>query len=145
MKNLSWSIQQVVTKKFCTCSRRSFSSIEGTKIPLTDLERFELETLRRERANVYRLSEDLAHLNTIHKDQMSMLAIVEEIKLLKKEVKLIVSAKRTHLVSTAEAKAMPTEYNEMPHDVLITLAALGDQDAREERVIREIMAVDNLS
>jgi hypothetical protein len=32
----------------------------------------------------------------------------------------------------------------MPNDVLLTLAVMGDQDAREERVIREIMAVENL-
>ncbi len=40
---------------------------------------------------------------------------------------------------------MPRNYNEMPNDVLLTMAIGGDQDAREERLIREIMAVDNVS
>jgi len=47
-------------------------------------------------------------------------------------------------VSIANAKTMPRHYNQMPSDVLLVMAAGGDQDAREERVIREIMAVDNV-
>ena len=39
---------------------------------------------------------------------------------------------------------MPRYYNEMPADVLLVMAASGDQEAREERVIREIMAVDKV-
>ena len=44
-----------------------------------------------------------------------------------------------------DAKLMPREYYEMPNDVLLTLAASGDFGAKEERLIREIMAVDALS
>ena len=39
---------------------------------------------------------------------------------------------------------MPKHYNEMPNGVLLTMAASGDQQAREERVIREIMSVDGI-
>lgn len=48
-------------------------------------------------------------------------------------------------VTIAQAKAMPKNYDEMPNDVLLTMAIMGDQEAREERLIREIMAVDNVS
>jgi hypothetical protein len=37
---------------------------------------------------------------------------------------------------------MPREYNSMPADVLLMMAASGGQDAKEERLIREVMAVD---
>ena len=50
---------------------------------------------------------------------------------------------RSYLTIEA-AKKMPRHYNEMPPDVLLVMAASGDQEAREERVIREIMAVDNV-
>lgn len=40
---------------------------------------------------------------------------------------------------------MPRHYHEFPNDVLITAALVGDQEAREERLIREIMAVDDVS
>lgn len=40
---------------------------------------------------------------------------------------------------------MPRNYDEMPNDVLLSMAVMGDQEAREERLIREIMAVDNVS
>lgn len=43
------------------------------------------------------------------------------------------------------AKKMPKKYNELPNEVVINMAIMGDQDAREERLIREIMAVDNVS
>ena len=46
-------------------------------------------------------------------------------------------------VTTEMARAMPKLYYEMPNDVLLTMAVMGDQDAREERLIREIMAVDD--
>jgi hypothetical protein len=49
------------------------------------------------------------------------------------------------VVTIEEAKKMPRLYREMPNDILLTMAVMGDQDAREERVIREIMAVDNVT
>jgi hypothetical protein len=47
-------------------------------------------------------------------------------------------------VSIETAKAMPKLYYEMPNDVLLTMAVMGDQEAREERLIREIMSVDDV-
>jgi hypothetical protein len=44
-----------------------------------------------------------------------------------------------------DAKTMPREYYEMPNEVLLTLAANGDYGAMEERLIREIMAVDDVT
>jgi hypothetical protein len=49
------------------------------------------------------------------------------------------------IVSLEEAKKLPKNYNDMPNDVLLTMAVMGDQDAREERLVREIMSVDNVS
>lgn len=43
------------------------------------------------------------------------------------------------------AKSMARKYSELPNDLLITIATLGDQEAREERLIRDIMTVDNCS
>eukprot|EP00981_Chlorochromonas_danica_P000791 scaffold192_cov320-Ochromonas_danica.AAC.2 len=40
---------------------------------------------------------------------------------------------------------MPRNYNEMPNEILLNMAIMGDQEAREERLIREIMAVDGVS
>lgn len=40
---------------------------------------------------------------------------------------------------------MVRKYNDMPNEVLLNMAIMGDQDAREERVIREVMAVENVS
>ena len=51
----------------------------------------------------------------------------------------------TTRVSIDEAKAMPKRYSEMPNEILLTMAIMGDQDAREERMIREIMSVDSVS
>lgn len=48
-------------------------------------------------------------------------------------------------VTIAQAKNMPKNYDEMPNDVLLSMAIMGDQEAREERLIREIMAVDDVS
>lgn len=48
------------------------------------------------------------------------------------------------VVTIEMAKAMPKMYNEMPNDALLSMAVMGDQEAREERLIREIMAVDNV-
>ncbi len=51
----------------------------------------------------------------------------------------------TRTVTIEEAKKMPRLYREMPNDILLTMAVMGDQDAREERLIRDIMAVDNVT
>jgi hypothetical protein len=32
----------------------------------------------------------------------------------------------------------------MSGDILVQMAVMGDQEAREERLVREIMAVDNI-
>jgi hypothetical protein len=40
---------------------------------------------------------------------------------------------------------MPRTYRTFPNDVLLTSAIMGDQEAREERLIRDIMAVDNVN
>ncbi len=48
------------------------------------------------------------------------------------------------IVTVQEAKQMSGTYNTMSNDVILTMAVLGDQEAREERMIREIMSVDNL-
>jgi hypothetical protein len=50
----------------------------------------------------------------------------------------------TNIVTIQEAKQMVKAYNCMSNEILLTLAAMGDQEAREERVIREIMAVDQV-
>ena len=46
---------------------------------------------------------------------------------------------------TEMATAMPRHYYEMSNQALLQMATLGDQHAREERLIREIMAVDEVS
>eukprot|EP00600_Ochromonadales_sp_CCMP1393_P009992 CAMPEP_0174954186 /NCGR_PEP_ID=MMETSP0004_2-20121128/283_1 /TAXON_ID=420556 /ORGANISM="Ochromonas sp., Strain CCMP1393" /LENGTH=216 /DNA_ID=CAMNT_0016201969 /DNA_START=74 /DNA_END=724 /DNA_ORIENTATION=- len=51
----------------------------------------------------------------------------------------------TARITIEEAKAMPKNYDQMPNDILLSMAIMGDQDAREERLIREIMSVDNCS
>lgn len=48
------------------------------------------------------------------------------------------------IVSIDEAKKMAKTYNELPNEALHMMAASGDQEAREERLIREIMSVDHL-
>jgi hypothetical protein len=57
---------------------------------------------------------------------------------------MMVTLKASH-VTIDIAKKMPRKYEELSNDVLVTIAVLGDQEAREERLIREIMAVDNKS
>lgn len=47
-------------------------------------------------------------------------------------------------VTRAQAKKMPLLMNQYPNDALIMLAAQGSHEAREECVIREIMAVDDV-
>lgn len=49
------------------------------------------------------------------------------------------------IITIEEAKKMPKNYNEIPNDILLNMAVMGDQEAREERLIREIMAVDNVT
>jgi len=49
------------------------------------------------------------------------------------------------VVSLEEAKKLPREFEEMSNDVITIMAVLGDQEAREERLIREIMAVDGVT
>jgi hypothetical protein len=60
-------------------------------------------------------------------------------------LKVAAAALTTSRVTIEQAKNMPRNYPEMPNDVLLTMAIMGDQDAREERMIREIMSVDNVS
>ena len=50
----------------------------------------------------------------------------------------------TARVSIKEAKAMPKNYSEFPSSVLLNAALNGDQEAKEERMIREIMSVENV-
>jgi hypothetical protein len=50
----------------------------------------------------------------------------------------------TKIVSVEEARKMPKSYNQMPNDILLTMAVGGDQEAREERLIRDIMSTDNI-
>lgn len=49
------------------------------------------------------------------------------------------------IVTVEEAKQMKRQYNEFNNDTLLSLAVMGDQEAREERLIREIMAVDGVT
>ena len=47
-------------------------------------------------------------------------------------------------ISIAEASKLPSDYNEMPNDVIQIMAVDGDSDAKEERLIRNIMCVDGI-
>ena len=51
---------------------------------------------------------------------------------------------RGFAVSIQTAKEMPKTYNQMHNDLLLSMAILGDPEARKERLVREIMAVDNV-
>jgi hypothetical protein len=51
----------------------------------------------------------------------------------------------TQRITIEEAKKMAKNYDEMPNDILLSMAIMGDQEAREERLIREVMSVDNVS
>ena len=51
----------------------------------------------------------------------------------------------SRVITLEDAKKLPREFEEMSNDVITIMAVLGDQEAREERLIREIMAVDNVS
>ena len=46
--------------------------------------------------------------------------------------------------SIEDAKAQMREYYEMPDDVLLTASIMGDVDACAERLVREIMSVDEV-
>jgi hypothetical protein len=48
-------------------------------------------------------------------------------------------------VTLEQAQDMPRSYNELSNELIISAAIEGDQDAIEERLIREIMAVDGLN
>lgn len=50
----------------------------------------------------------------------------------------------THSVTLEEAKKASFLYNTMSNDILTLMASHGDQFAREERLIRNIMAVDEV-
>ena len=54
------------------------------------------------------------------------------------------SSGQAKYISIEEAKQMPKLHRSMPNDILVILASTSDHEAREERVIREIMATDNL-
>ena len=56
-----------------------------------------------------------------------------------------IAAMSTKRVTIEQAKLMAKNYDEMPNDILLSMAISGDQEAREERLIREIMSVDNIS
>ena len=48
------------------------------------------------------------------------------------------------VVTIEESRLMPKRYSHLSNDIVITMCAMGDQEARQERVIREIMATDNI-
>jgi hypothetical protein len=48
-------------------------------------------------------------------------------------------------VTLEQAQDMPRSYNELPNELIIAAAIEGDQEAVEERLIREIMAVESLN
>lgn len=50
----------------------------------------------------------------------------------------------SHVVTKEEAKKLPREFEEMSNDTITILARMGDQEAREERLIREIMRCDDV-
>lgn len=47
-------------------------------------------------------------------------------------------------ITIEEASKLPKDYNEMPNDVIQVMAIDGDSDAKEERLIRNIMSVDGI-
>ena len=47
-------------------------------------------------------------------------------------------------ISIEMAKTLPRDYNEMSNDIIQVMAIDGDSDAKEERLIRNIMAVDDV-
>lgn len=47
-------------------------------------------------------------------------------------------------VTSKEASELPSDYNEMPNDLIQIMAVDGDMQAKEERLIRNIMKVDGV-
>lgn len=54
------------------------------------------------------------------------------------------SRQLSHVVTKEEAKQQPREFEEMSNETITILARMGDQEAREERLIREIMNIDDV-
>jgi len=50
----------------------------------------------------------------------------------------------SNVVTKEQARQMVTKYNQMPNDVILMMAVGGDQEAKQERLIREIMKVDDV-
>lgn len=46
---------------------------------------------------------------------------------------------RPHVVTIDYAKSMPRSFRDMPNDIILTMAVMGEQGARTERLIRDIM------
>jgi len=59
--------------------------------------------------------------------------------------RMITAASFSSRVTIEQAKKMPANYSELSNEVLLTLSAANDQEANEERLIRAIMAADNIS
>ena len=55
------------------------------------------------------------------------------------------SRQMAHVVTKEEANAQPREFEEMSSETITILARMGDQEAREERLIREVMRTDDLN
>lgn len=62
-----------------------------------------------------------------------------------KETKNIESLDPIVPVSLTEAKSAPREFEEMSNEAIAIMAVYGEQEAKEERLIREIMRVDDIS
>ena len=58
--------------------------------------------------------------------------------------KPLCAAARISYKSIAEVKSMPDFHWQMSNEMIITLAMLGDQEARRERLVREIMSEDEI-
>ena len=55
------------------------------------------------------------------------------------------SSKVARAISIEHAKELPGDYSEMPNDIIQVMAVDGDMDAKEERLIRNIMKVDSIA
>lgn len=47
-------------------------------------------------------------------------------------------------ISLKESNELSSDYSTYSNDLIIQMSVFGDQNAREERLIRDIMAVDNV-
>lgn len=56
-----------------------------------------------------------------------------------------IETSRRSIVSIAEVSAMPKEFSDMDNDTILKLALTGIEEAIQERLIRDIMAVDQCS